>query len=504
MNKMKITLLIIIISQIGAFHLGVTAQTPLNRGNLSYRIDTYLSESEDNGFSGTVLVASQGEIILSKGYGWSDRKNKIPNTTSTIFNIGSISKQFTAAGILKLMEQGKLQTSDRLGEYFEAAPPDKKDITIHQLLTHTSGISARTGGHRYDAADKKQFLTECFKSKLQSEPGSRHEYANANYILLASILEKVSGQSYDDFLQNSIWRPSHMQHTGYNSISSKNSRFAHGYYYQVTDGIWTDWGTTKDHLPDNDKHWYSVGKGDILSSAEDLYKWHLSLNDNKVLTATTRDIQEAPYVAENLESTSHYAYGWAIFRSSRGTKIVAHDGSNGIYYANLIRFVDEDVVIITLSNLIMGYDSENVAWEISNMVFDSTYIAKPVARYSYEIVHEFMNANKPSDVMMLPGVLKRELGHEFDDHSVLNRIGYRNLRNELEPGWALELLILNAKLFPKKDGNIWDSLGEAYFFYGLLEESQKSFETALELKSENCHWCENSLQRLKEISQKQR
>jgi CubicO group peptidase (beta-lactamase class C family) len=502
--KTNSILVVVFISQFIVLSNCSNSQAPINSSDLTEKIDTYLTESASNGYSGAVVVAKQGNIILSKGYGWSDRSKKIPITSSTIFNIGSVSKQFTAAAILKLMEQGKLKTSDRIGDFFKAAPPDKKDITIHQLLTHTSGISARTGGFRYDAADKEQILSECFESDLQSNPGSKHEYANANYIILAAILESVSKQSYHDFLHSNLWLPSNMLHTSYDSITTSDAIFAHGYYYNFTDGIWTDWGITQDHLPDKGKHWYSIGKGDILSSIEDLYKWHLALEGNRVLSANTRKIQETPYVTENEEGTSHYAYGWAIFSSIRGTKIVAHNGSNGIYFADFIRFVDEDVVIITLSNRIMGKDSENVAWEVSNLVFDSNYEPKPIAKFSYEIVHDFMKSYKPSDAKMLPSVLEKELGHKFEDHSVLNRIGYSNLKNEREPGWALELLKLNAQLFPKKDGNIWDSLGEAYLSYGLIAEAEKSFETALELKSENCHWCENSLKRLNEISSKKK
>jgi CubicO group peptidase (beta-lactamase class C family) len=112
------------------------------------KIDSYLRASETNGFSGVVLVSKKGEVVLSKGYGWADRNNKIPNTPATVFNIGSVTKQFTASAILKLVEQGKINTSDKISSYFNQTPSDKKDITIHQLLTHTSGISNRTGGFR--------------------------------------------------------------------------------------------------------------------------------------------------------------------------------------------------------------------------------------------------------------------------------------------------------------------------------------------------------------------
>ena len=136
-----------------------------------------------------------------------------------------------------------------------------------------------------------------------------------------------------------------MNSTGYKSINFSTERLAHGYYYNRDDEQWTDWGTTQQHLPYNDKHWYSIGKGDIHSTIEDLYKWHVALNDDVVLTSKTREMQETAYVAENDKKTSFYGYGWAISKSDRGTKIVAHNGSNGLYFADFVRFIDDDVVL---------------------------------------------------------------------------------------------------------------------------------------------------------------
>ncbi|MFT5167030.1 MAG: CubicO group peptidase (beta-lactamase class C family) [Saprospiraceae bacterium] len=456
------------------------AQSTENNKAITTKIDTYLNASVSNGFSGSVLVAIKGEVILSKGYGWSDRKNKIPNASSSIFNIGSVTKQFTASAILKLVEQGKIKTSDKISQFYDKAPDDKKNITIHQLLTHTSGISARTGGFRYDEASKEQFLKEFFDAELQSEPGKKHQYANANYIMLAAILELVSKQNYVTFLHENLWEQSHMTNTGYKGITFNSERLAHGYYFNIADGIWKDWGTTQEHLPYNDKHWYSIGKGDIHSSVEDLYKWHLALNDSRVLTSKTRELQETPHVAENDSATSHYGYGWALFNSDRSTKIVTHNGSNGVYFADFIRFIDEDVVIIYLTNAILGNDTENVGWEISKMIFNPEYEAHPVSKNRYELVFEFIKINELASAQMLPSYLTNELGKKFDDHSVLNSYGYRILKKENEPGWAMELFKLNVQLFPE-DGNLWDSLGEAYLKYGEKEQAIRSYTKAVEL-----------------------
>ncbi|NOQ25838.1 MAG: serine hydrolase [Bacteroidales bacterium] len=481
---MKITLLnLIVCTQFVLGTITLNAQTIENKNVLKTKIDSYLNASVANGFSGAVLVSIKGELILSKGYGWADRKNKIPNTSSTVFNIGSVSKQFTASAILKLVEQGKIKTSDKISLFYNQAPIDKKDITIHQLLTHTSGISPRTGGFRYDEADKEQFINDFFESELQSKPGTKHQYANANYIILTAILEFVSKQSYASFLNENLFAPSNMEYTGYKSITFSTEKLAHGYYYNIGDEQWLDWGTTQEHLPYTNKHWYSIGKGDIHSSIEDLYLWHLSLKNNKALKAESKEIQETPHVAENENMTSYYGYGWAISKSDRNTKIVTHNGSNGIFFADFIRFIDDDVVIIYLSNAFLGNDSEDVAWEISKMVFNSNYDATPLSVNIYEFIHGFMKINNPKDATKLPAFVKKQLGLDFNDPAILNRIGYKKMEKEKEAGWALELFKLNVRLFPE-NGNLWDSLGEAYLKYGQNDQAIKSYTKAVNMGSE--------------------
>lgn len=474
-------------------------QETQNSDELKAKIDTYLNNSVTIGYSASVLVAKKNDIILSKGYGWSNRKNKILNTPSTVFNIGSVTKQFTAAAILKLVEQGKLKVSDKLSQFYSQVPDEKKSITIHQLLTHTSGVSPRTGGFRYDEATKERFLKEFFGSDLQSVPGLEHQYANANYILLTAIIELVSGQDYTDFLQEHFWKPLKMNHTGYKSISFHSELLAHGYYFNYTEGIWKDWGTTQEHLPYNNKHWYSIGKGDIHSTVEDLYKWHIGLHNNEVLSEKSLRLIERPHVAENAEETSHYGYGWAIYNSSRGTKIVTHNGSNGVYFANFIRYIDDDVVVIVLSNTILNRDSEDVSWNIGRMIFDPSFIPEPVTKLSYELVYNFIRTNKLEYAHMLLPFLDKNLNLKFNDKAVFNRIGFKLIAKEKEPNWGLELLKLNTALFPN-DGNLYDSLGDAYFTYYQKENAIKAFAKALELKPKNnCHWCENSQKKLKQL-----
>jgi len=485
--------------QLGFGTKPIFGQAISNNEVLKVKIDTYLNASSENGYAASVLVSKQGDIIVSKGYGWSDRKNKILNTSSSVFNIGSVTKQFTAAAILKLVEQGKLKTTDKIGQFYNEAPSDKKNITIHQLLTHTTGVSPATGGFRYDEATKEQLLKEFFEAKLQSVPGTKHQYANANYIMLSAIIEFVSGQDYTAFLQENFWTPLKMNHTGYKSISFNSEMISHGYYFNYTYGIWEDWGITQEHLPDNNKHWYSIGKGDIYSTTLDLYKWHVGLETNKVLSANTKKILETPFVAENQDGNTHYAYGWATFKTKSGKKVVWHNGSNGIFFGNFVRFTDDDIVVIVLSNTILNNDSEDVAWEISKLISGTNYTPKPVTKFSYELVYDFINMNTADNANRLIAFLEEHLNSKFTDKAVFNRIGFKRIAKEKNPAWGLELLKLNVQLFPN-DGNLWDSLGDAYFEYDQQENAMNAFSKALELKPENnCNWCKNSHEKIESL-----
>lgn len=471
----------------------------INNDELKAKIDTYVNVSSENGYAASVLVAKQGDIILSKGYGWSDREKKIVNTSSSVFNIGSITKQFTASAILKLVEQGKLSTSDHLSKFYSNTPSDKKNITIHQLLTHTSGVSPRTGGFRYDEASKEQFLEEFFEAELQSAPGTKHQYANANYILLAAIIESVSGETYATFLRENFWKPLEMNHTGYKSISFNSEMISHGYYFNYTDGIWKDWGITQQYLTSNMNHWFSIGKGDIYSTILDLYKWHVALETNKVLNANSKKLLETPFVAENQEGNTYYGYGWATFKTKTGKKVVWHNGSNGIYFANFVRFLNDDIVVIVLSNTILNNDSENVAWKITKLISDSNYTPKPVTKLSYELVYDFINSNTTDNANSLIAFLEEHLNSKLTDKAVFNRIGFKRIVKENNPAWGLELLKLNVQLFPN-DGNLWDSLGDGYFQYDQKENAMNAFSKALELKPENnCNWCKNSQEKIESL-----
>ena len=192
------------------------------------RLDIHMSALEDAGFSGTVLVAREGEIVLHKGYGLADRRREIACRPDTIFDLGSVTKQFTATAILKLEMAGKLRTDDTLAKHFEGIPRDKAGITLHQLLTHTSGLDHAYGKDE-NYAPRDVALQVFFKMPLLFTPGEKFHYSNPGYSILAAIVEDVSGLPYERYLRKELFEPAGMTETGYTLPSWDMRRMTRNY-----------------------------------------------------------------------------------------------------------------------------------------------------------------------------------------------------------------------------------------------------------------------------------
>ena len=210
-----------------------TVQTPATdpTARMQQVIRYYL---ENKSFMGTVLVVKDGKTLVDQGYGSADLEWKIPNTPPVKFRLGSITKQFTAASILLLEERGKLKVEDPISKYLPDAPDAWKNITIYNVLTHTSGIPSFTGFPDYRSTEWKDTtpaeLVARFKDKpLDFEPGSKFSYSNSGYVLLGYLIEKVSGQTYADFLQQNIFTPLGMADTGMDSNKAIIPEHAQGY-----------------------------------------------------------------------------------------------------------------------------------------------------------------------------------------------------------------------------------------------------------------------------------
>jgi len=193
----------------------LAAQGP---GGVALPADARLTASS---FRGSVLLARGGEVILAKGYGLANLELEVPNTPETKFRLGSITKTFTAAAVLHLQEQGRLNVQDRISAYIPNAPDAWKNVTIHHLLTHTSGIPSYTDGPRYEEhmRDKigrpEEMLARFRDLPLEFRPGEKFKYNNSGYFLLGLLIEQVSGEKYEDYLRRNIFEPLQMADTGY-------------------------------------------------------------------------------------------------------------------------------------------------------------------------------------------------------------------------------------------------------------------------------------------------
>jgi CubicO group peptidase (beta-lactamase class C family) len=365
---------------------------------LENRLESYITECDKNGLSASILVAKDGEILYSGGVGLRNKIEKFPVTEETIFTTGSLTKQFTATAILKLQEEDKLSVKDPIYKFFEDVPKDKQNITIHQLLTHTSGIVGNLGyGVDFVPIPKEKFLNGVYNSPLDFEPGKQFSYSNVGYSILAMIIEKVTQTDYKTYLQENLFQKAGMKHTGYLSPKWDTTQIAHGYK------CGEDWGThlLKWQADSNEISWHLKGNGGILSNPSDLYKWYIALKENKMISKKSFEQLTFPHVKENESGDSHYAYGWTIMNSDRNTKIIAHNGSNSVFYADFLQLPEENIVIIYMTNE-LRYDTQIVAWEIEQLLFKKDYTpvvpkmksikhgSIDIATKQLEIVHQFV------------------------------------------------------------------------------------------------------------------
>jgi CubicO group peptidase (beta-lactamase class C family) len=322
------------------------AQKSIVKGGAGAKLDQLLTRYVMYGFSGTVLVAKDGKIILNRGYGLADRERNLPNTAETVFAIGSLTKQFTAAAILQLEAQGKLNTQDFVGKYLGDFPPDKAGITLHNLLTHTSGLISDGANAKLPLENRDAYVEAVKRSKLRSTPGERFNYSNVGYNLLAAIVEKVSGLPFEDYLQLHLFKPARMKNTGFiNSKEWNESLVGVGYEpAAIGSGSVTRAGAAKP------SKWDDKGAGGVLTTTEDLYKWHRALEGTRIISVTGKKRLYTPFLND-------YAYGWEVKKTTQGTPAIQHGGDVPGFQSWFARFPEENLVIIMLINNRMRWRS---------------------------------------------------------------------------------------------------------------------------------------------------
>jgi CubicO group peptidase (beta-lactamase class C family) len=320
-------------------------------------VEEFLDHTLPDEASGTVVAARDGEIAHCRGFGLADREAKVAAGCDTAYDIMSMTKQFTAAAILKLEMMGKLSVSDPMSEFLGPVPDDKRAITVHHLLTHTSGLTDQLGGD-YEALSRKEMLDGALESELRSAPGTEYSYSNLGYSILAAIVEKASGTSYERFLASHLFEPAGMRQTGYVLPAWKPDQVAVEY-----DENGEPKGKPFDHpWAEDGPYWNLRGNGGLLSTARDMFRWHAALEGDQVLSESAKDKMFESHVPEEEGGDSYYGYGWVVSPTDEG-RIVWHDGGNGWSFGVMARFPDQDTVVFWVSNHAYN-DGE---WNLENL-----------------------------------------------------------------------------------------------------------------------------------------
>jgi CubicO group peptidase (beta-lactamase class C family) len=321
----------------------VPAKTaPLDAAALEQKVDELLNAHVSvNDFSGTILLAKGGRPLVMKGYGFANREWQIPNTSQTKFRIGSVTKQFTSMIVMQLREQGKLKLEDSVCSFVSPCPDAWKPVTIHHLLTHTSGIPSYTGIAAWREINMmpktvEQLIVIFRDLPLEWVPGDKYAYNNSGYLLLGVVIEKVTGKKYEQALQEMILTPLGLKDTGYDWPRTILPQRAAGY-----DGRGANIRNA-DYI--DMQHPYAAGS--LYSTVTDLLRWEQALYTNVLLPDAAKQIMWTPF-------KNGYAYGWSIAEPSAATfghKRIAHSGGINGFSSMLIRVPDDNVTAIVLSN----------------------------------------------------------------------------------------------------------------------------------------------------------
>jgi CubicO group peptidase (beta-lactamase class C family) len=345
--------------------------TTANR-DLSSCYSSYMETVASFGFSGAVLVAKNDSILLRQGYGWSDEERSIAITPETIFDIGSYVKAFTATAIMQLVERAKLNVTDTITRFFKDVPADKKNITIRQLLTHSSGLvyddfyDQISQTARDSIKERDLYIHRILRFPLGYEPGKGRNYSNTGFALLAAIIEIVSGLPYGKYIEENLFRPAGMYETGYFKPLNYETRVAHGYNDGPTDyGFpWTtQW---EEQVP----LWDLIGNGGMLSTVDDLYKWAQAIKANKIISDSTKKNMFAR------NGQGDQAYGWYWTENKNGPAYVNHPGDavpQG-WNTDFRWYPEEGYIFIVLANsrIRAGSTRRPVMNKLADITFNKT------------------------------------------------------------------------------------------------------------------------------------
>jgi len=301
----------------------------------------------DDGPGAAVLVARDGEILYAAGAGLADMENHIAVTPHTKFRIGSVTKQFTAAAVLTLQEQGKLNVRDPLSKYLPGYPRGD-EVTIHHLLTHTSGVHSYTEMPGFMESVTRERTSEQMVTLFRNEPldftpGEAWHYSNSGYFLLGYLVEKITGESYAGFVREHLLAPAGMSESGMHQADSLLTNVAYGYAFQ--NGAYQralNWHMSQ-----------AGGAGALYSTVRDLYRWNEAIFNGKILSDASLRMAFTPVVLNNGQTAdamgTQYGYGWQI-SSFRGVREISHGGGLQGFVSSLLRFPEIRATVVVLHN----------------------------------------------------------------------------------------------------------------------------------------------------------
>lgn len=327
---------------------------------INAKVEDYMKAAEKvDGFSGSILIARDGKPIVNKGFGMANIELGVPNSPISVFRLGSITKQFTGMAIAMLQERGKLSVSDSLCKYVPDCPAAWKPITIKHLLTHTSGIPNYTSSPDFAKTTilpitNAEMIGTLKTKPLEFTPGEKFAYSNSGYYLLGEIIEKTSGKTYEDFLQENIITPIGMKDTGYDSPLKIIKNRASGYQRQsgkILNASYMDMSVP-----------YAAGA--MYSTTGDLLLWDQALYTTKLVSKKSLDEIFTPF-------KNGYGYGWGIGKKFEHREI-SHGGGIYGFSTDISRFPDDKITVIVLTN-IQGSPAGKVSNDLAAIVFGAKY-----------------------------------------------------------------------------------------------------------------------------------
>lgn len=323
----------------------------------------------------SLAVVKAGSIVKAKGYGLANVELRVPASPETVYQLASLTKQFTATAIMLLVQDGKLSVDDNMSRYIANTPAGWADITLRHLLTHTSGLrdylqeaedAPNSSVKSYEETTPERIVQSIAGLPLDFAPGSKYAYSNTNYLLLAMVVHQVSGQRYDQFLKERVFQPFGMASTRLTSARAIIPNRAAGYTWR--EERWQNSAALNPTLWDN-------GDGGLLSTVLDLAKWDAALYGDAILTSAMKEQMWTP-VTLNDGTVGAYGFGWGI-GNSKGHRLIWHSGGRPGTSTAIARYVDDELTVIVLAN----QDNSRVS-EIANRIagFYVAALAPPAYR----------------------------------------------------------------------------------------------------------------------------